>query len=450
VAEAPRAPAPDPAPTAGDEEAAPAPAEDEPAAALTAPPVEPPPPPDEGVPGLRIGLHDPTGRALARFHASLAEAQAGTGQSRVLFYGASHVASDLFTGLVRAELQSRFGDGGSGFALPAKPWRYYNLQGIEIDATPRAWTPLRVRASHRVLDWYGLAGVAVETRRAGAVAAIETAASGRVGRTASRYDLHYLEQEGGGDFDVYIDGRRIERVRTAADAHGPGYATYHVEDGPHRFELRVRGNGPVRVFGVAVERSEPGVIVDTLGINGARAEYHLLWEDALYREHLARRDPDLVVLAYGTNEVGDDDDPIEEYEARMNRVMTRVRETVPNASCLLIGPSDRPMREEGEMLDRPRTRELIAAQRRVSDAHGCAFFDMVAFMGGPLSMVSWVEHEPPYGAPDHIHLTRLGYERLGVVLLDAMLRGYEPPAVPEPAPAAPIAERPAMGDTASN
>ncbi len=402
--------------------------------------------PEEGVLGLPVRLHDASGHALDQFYASLAAAQAGTGQSRILFYGASHVASDLFTGVIREQLQTRFGDAGHGFVLPAKPWRTYHQQGISIESSPRAWTPLRVRATNRVLDRYGLAGVAVESSRAGAFGAVETASGGAIGRTASRFELQYLKQPGGGDMEVFIDGQHVERVRTAAPEPTAGYATYDVEDAPHRFEIRVRGNGPVRVFGVAVERNEPGVIVDTLGINGARAEYHLLWEDALYREHLARRDPDLVVLAYGTNEIGDDDDPIEAYEARMDRVVARVRDVVPDASCLLIGPSDRPIRDNGEITDRPRTAEVIAAQRRVAEAHGCAFFDLVEFMGGPLSMVEWVAHDPPYGAPDHVHFTRLGYERLGAVLLSAMMRGYDPSAAP-PAPAdrdaAPaLAERP--------
>ena len=42
-----------------------------------------------------------------------------------------------------------------------------------------------------------------------------------------------------------------------------GYATYDVEDGPHRFEVRARGGGPVRLFGVVVERDRPGVVVES-------------------------------------------------------------------------------------------------------------------------------------------------------------------------------------------
>jgi lysophospholipase L1-like esterase len=177
------------------------------------------------------------------------------------------------------------------------------------------------------------------------------------------------------------------------------------------------------VFGLAVERDNPGVIVDTLGINGSRARYQLLWDDAIFREQLRRRKPDLVVLAYGTNESGDDS-PLEDYERDLRAVVGRVRETAPQASCLLIGPSDRPMQvEERVFEDRTRTMRLIEVQHRVALELGCGFFDLVAFQGGALSMVQWAANDPAYASQDHIHFSRLGYQRLGEVLLAALLEG---------------------------
>lgn len=379
---------------------------------------------DPDVPGLPIAIEDADGQSMAHLHAALRRAERGEGQARLMFYGASHVASDLFSGLIRERLQARFGDAGHGVVLPAHPWRTYRHRGVDVESNRGRWSATKVRANTTDVDFYGVHGVYVESDRAGAFGRVSTEDSGSVGRRASLFDVYYLEQPEGGRFDVLVDGRPAQRVATAADQPGPGYATFRVPDGPHALELRVVGDGPVRFFGVAVEREEPGVLVDTLGINGARARYHLLWEDALYREHLARRRPDLVVLAYGTNESGDDSS-IERYERELRRVVTRVRETVPQASCLLVGPSDRPVRRpNGEHEDRPRTHQLIEVQHRVAVESGCGFFDLVAFSGGPLSMVEWDAMDPGYAAPDLVHYTRRGYERLGEVLLQALLDGY--------------------------
>ncbi len=41
---------------------------------------------------------------------------------------------------------------------------------------------------------------------------------------------------------------------------------------------------------------------ETLGINGAQADLLLGWNPEILRAHVERRDPALIVLAYGTNE----------------------------------------------------------------------------------------------------------------------------------------------------
>jgi lysophospholipase L1-like esterase len=263
----------------------------------------------------------------------------------------------------------------------------------------------------------------MQSTRPDSFGAVTTVGEGGTSASASFFELYYLSQPRGGDLDVIIDGRKARRVSTQSAKESTGYAAFRVPDGPHRFEVRTVDRRPVRLFGVAVERDQPGVIVDTLGINGSRARYQLLWDDAIYREQLRRRKPDLVVLAYGTNESGDDS-PIEDYERDLRTVVQRVRETVPEASCLLIGPSDRPMQvEERVFEDRGRTSRLIEVQHRVAIELGCGFFDLVAFQGGALSMVQWAANDPAYASQDHIHFSRLGYQRLGEVLLAALLEG---------------------------
>lgn len=181
---------------------------------------------------------------------------------------------------------------------------------------------------------------------------------------------------------------------------------------------------------MTLERDQPGVIVDTLGIPGARANTQLMWNESLQREHLRKRHPDLVILAYGTNESGDDDHPIEDYAAGLRKVIGRIKRALPKASCVLIGPSDQPIRQEdGSYVDRPRTSMVIATQRQIAFDMGCGFFDLVSFMGGPLSMLEWCDGEPPFGASDHVHFTSRGYQALGNVLHDALMAGYDAPTL---------------------
>jgi lysophospholipase L1-like esterase len=378
-------------------------------------------------------IEDPGGHALDGLQSALRRVVIERSQARIVFYGASHVASDLFTGALRQRLQHRFGEAGPGFVVPGKPWKFYRNAGITSEES-RNFKAFRIVERAPIEGIYGLAGVAVDAGKKPALAAIATRPNGGLSGAVSRAELYYLKQPNGGHLHVYIDGQHMPRITTSAKNTEPGYAHWELKDGPHRFELRTQGDGPVRVFGLALERDQPGVILDTLGVPGTRVRDHLFWDDAVYREHLARRKPDMVVLAYGTNESGDDDVPLEQYEANVRRVLKRVREVANDASCLLIGPSDRPVRnDDGTFEPRPLTEQISNVQRRVSADFGCGFFDVQRFMGGSMSMMRWVSAVPPLGTSDYIHFTQAGYERLAAVLYEDLMAGFGPEPV-SPAP----------------
>jgi lysophospholipase L1-like esterase len=342
--------------------------------------------------------------------------------SRVMVLGDSHTASDLFTAVMRRELQARFGAGGPGFVFPAPPWPSYRRE--EFTVSGEGWRTLRVTARDRHVDHYGLAGVALECAP-DVICTAELARREASATTPYDAELWLLARPGGGTVDVFIDDALVAAVSTGAETHAPLYVPMVVPAGARRLHLTTRADGAVRVFGVVLEQrsaaTHGGVVVDALGINGARARDQLAWDDALARAHLARRAPNLVVLAYGTNEIGDDQ-PLDRYAADLRGVVARVRETLPDSACLLVGPTDRPerLRRVG-WVARPRQEGIIQTQREVAREFGCGFFDTVAFQGGPLSTVAWARAEPPLASRDHVHLTRLGYERLGLALVEAVL-----------------------------
>ena len=178
-----------------------------------------------------------------------------------------------------------------------------------------------------------------------------------------------------------------------------------------------------RVFGVSLDRAEPGIVFDALGINGARATTCLTWDEQHWAEQLRHRDPHLVVLAYGTNESGDETSQ-QTYERHLVDLLGRVARAVPTASCLLLGPPDRAIESDGAWITSSKILEIIASQRRVAEAAGCAFYDQLAAMGGAGTMAAWAAEEPPRAQKDRVHLTREGYAQVGGAFASDMLRAY--------------------------
>ena len=370
---------------------------------------------------------DSSGKALHAFHQSLKRTDRGLGQTRVLQFGASHTAADLFTGYLRQYLQHRFGDAGHGYVMPARPWKGYRHLDVRIDSSA-GWESERVTSRGQESDLYGLAGFACESASKADYAWVGTSRRSAFGRSVGRFDVFYLKRPGGGRFRLSVDGQAHSVVETNSQKTEAGFASLRVPDGPHDLEIRPLGDGVVRLFGVVMERGAAGVVVDTLGIRGARASVFLRWDEDVWRSQIRRRNPDLVLLAYGTNESGDDTDPIARYERRLSKVLARMRAAVPHASCVLIGPTDRPQKARRKWQHRKRTDQIIDVQRAVSARFGCGFWDAVRAMGGPLSMVTWARATPPLAAKDHVHLTARGYYVLADDLARALLDGYKGPA----------------------
>ena len=64
-------------------------------------------------------------------------------------------------------------------------------------------------------------------------------------------------------------------------------------------------------------------------------------------------------------------------------------------------------------------------QRRVAQRYGCGYWNFAGAMGGDLSMLRWVHADIPLATPDYVHLTKLGYERIAQLFLDALLGSFD-------------------------
>jgi lysophospholipase L1-like esterase len=345
--------------------------------------------------------------------------------ARIVQYGDSHTASDLGVAVFRHALQARFGEGGRGFLPLGHPWKFFGAEGASL-GMDADFSPARVIFSKGRFvgegGCYGLLGVGVESDRAGAGAWTQFTAP------ASHVELAYAEQPQGGSFDVFIDGAHAGRIATRAPETRGGFFAFDVADAPHRIEVRTVGDGAVRIYGMNLDRGSAGVIVDTLGINGATAATPLRWGEGCFAEQLRHVSPDLVILAYGTNEALDATLTDAAYERSVVDLLGRVARAQPTASCLLLGPPDLARRDrsaKGEWKTWPRVTEIIAAQRRVAEAAGCAFYDQMEAMGGPGSMARWSSEPESRGGPDRVHLRRSGYTEVARDFAGDLIHAYD-------------------------
>jgi lysophospholipase L1-like esterase len=360
-------------------------------------------------------------RALDPFYAALrrtALAEPGA-VTRITHFGDSVIIEDLWTSTVRRNLQQRFGDAGAGFLFIARPWEWYGHQDVVLKFT-EAWHVKRVTIGQTLDRLYGYGGVTFIAGGPGAKATYATATAGPTGGAVSRFELYYLAQPQGGRVEVAADGTVLEAFSTAAEAVGSGFRRFELPDGPHELSLRSLGGGPVRLFGVTLEREGPGVVYDGIGILGASARALLEPDEAHWKEQFAHRRPDLVVLTFGTNE-SDHQLSLAGYREQLARVVARVRAVAPFAGCLLAGPPDRG--DPNTRKTRPLIPKIVEVQREVALAGGCAFWDTFTAMGGANTMWRWYRTNPRQSFGDLTHLAPAGGEILGGLLYGALVQG---------------------------
>jgi lysophospholipase L1-like esterase len=381
-------------------------------------------------PDVRSTLHtvpveDSSGRALDAFFARLArtDAKEDGAVTRILHYGDSTIASDYVSGTVRRRLQARFGDAGHGFILIANPWEWYFHNDV-LHASDGEWKASRLAGPVAPDGMYGLGGVSF-TSYGGGVAWFGTSTRTDFGRHVSRFDLYYLEQPGGGDVELSVRGAPPQHFSTRGDAKVSRVRSIHVDDGEAKLTVRPMGGGPVRLFGVALERDRPGVVYDALGSHAAMAVYWQRQDRAHWKDQLALRDPALIVFQYGTNESDLWRLDRDEYEQALAGLVDELREAAGGASVLVVAPLDRAEQKDGRLATKRVILDLVAIQKRVALAHGAAFWNTFEAMGGEGSMARWVRTKPQLAGGDLTHPTPLGAEVLGDMLSDALVAAYE-------------------------
>jgi lysophospholipase L1-like esterase len=339
---------------------------------------------------------------------------------RILQFGDSHTAADIFTGAVRAALQAHFGDGGLGFQYPGHPFAGYHLAGSSRSQTSGWYTEGNHFLSLGDGD-LGLGGISIATSRPGE--------SISLGTTCTTFQLEYLRQPQGGRLSFTDNGIPISEIDTASPPNDPssgaGTFTYACTPGEHAFTLTTLDRAPVRLLGLVTE--QPGVTYECLGINGAVAPLMLRWNQQIFADYLRQRDPNLIVLAYGTNEAAQSATYNEDYLQKFTQLIDNLHTYAPQAAILVLGPYDRATR-----IGRGRhalwstwygTQRIIADQEQVCRTHHCTFYNEQSRMGGPGSMIHWAA--AGLAQPDRTHLTGTGYRELAQALYADLLNAYQ-------------------------
>ena len=198
-------------------------------------------------------------------------------------------------------------------------------------------------------------------------------------------------------------------------------------------------DAPVTVTSWATFTGNGGVALSNLGVVGAQLQHFARTDDATLAEELRTYAPDLLVLAFGTNEGFVPRFDPAAYEATLRTQVARLQALAPGVPLLVLGPpdalsrnpalrgnADGPATSCGSGLFAPPALEKVRQiQRRVAGELHLAWWDWQARMGGPCAAASWAA--AGLMRPDHVHFRTPGAALVARALEDDLERAAQEP-----------------------
>lgn len=373
---------------------------------------------------------------LAPLVAKFEAARGAKGQRpvHILQIGDSHTAGDVLTGAWRDILQADFGEGGRGMLPPGRPYPGYRTRGVAVtmsDGWEISATYPRARATRAPL---GLSSFTATATRAGAAMAITAETRMRF----DRFVLCAVAGPGAASLIVKVGEEAEHSLDFANTVVAPRCETMRF-DAPQS-AVSMSATGPVTITSWGTFRDDGGVALSNVGIVGSQLMHFARTDDAMIAEELRAYAPDLIILAFGTNEGFGPGIDTAAYEATLRSQIERFRSLAPEVPILLLGPPDALSRQPGlrggasdcprragikPLFAPPGLAQVRAIQRRIAGLYRVAWWDWQARMGGRCSAQAWVNAVPPRMAGDYVHFRDAGGAILARALQNDLIRAGE-------------------------
>ncbi|ABQ69805.1 SGNH/GDSL hydrolase family protein [Rhizorhabdus wittichii] len=273
---------------------------------------------------------------LKPYFDKLAAARGGGGKPvHILQIGDSHTAGDAITGAWRDMLQARYGSGGRGVMPPGKPFQGYNPRGVSVDMSA-GWIVSSIfgPGSQSPRGARGLSGFSITS----------TAEGARIGLTASaletfnRFVICAIAEPGAGTLAISVGGE-VERMELGSLITRPECKEMRFDRLQPAVSVVTEG-GPVTITSWATFRDAGGVALSNVGVVGSQFIHFSRNDDAVVAEELRSYDPDLIVIAFGTNEGFAPRVNPQEYEIALRSQIGRIRRLAGRVPILLLGAPD--------------------------------------------------------------------------------------------------------------
>lgn len=423
-------------------------------------------------------------KAMEYFFKALMECERSGKHLRILHYGDSQLEGDRISDYLRNRFQLRFGGFGPGLLLPLEPTA--SMRSTAMVKQSGDWKKMAIYGNLEKSSGgiYGPGGTAYSysgtyNRKIGEDTIIQRVYPSRDTVWMVSKDTTFAGEKEGKLYEVFVDSNTFyydtlykgifepvsvsnswisirlpekgayPRVRKYENLsllyHSENPFAFRLKSGDFSEEIGVKGarankvtvpiNGhsgelllsfydqnPL-ILGVLLD-GDSGIAVDNVPMRGSSG----LGFESINPEVLGAfyewMNVKLIVFQYGINVVPNPRKSYDYYEELLSRQLQAVRKAAPEASILVIGPSDMSRRGIDGYESYPNIPLIRDAMRNAAFRNQCAFWDLYEAMGGENAMLSWVNAKPPLGNKDFTHFSAAGARYVGEMLYLTLMKEF--------------------------
>ena len=333
---------------------------------------------------------------------------------RIAVLGDSFVEGDILTADLRERLQTAFGGRGTGFAPMASPLTGFRRS---IKTQSKGWT------SHNIMQHKSVpAPYNEQFFVSGWVCRPTDGASTRWEETTFRKQLDSCSTA-----RILFRSPRTSRIQLIVNdsltrdftVEGADKVRQAVIEAKHirSLELKVL-EGASEWVGYGAIFGEKGVVVDNYSVRSNNGQAIFRTNPAINAEINALWSYDLVILQYGLNIMQAGVHKYTSYGQQIEKVITYCRQCFPSAAILVMGVSDRAIKNENGVETMDAIPYMIDCQRTAARNQGAAFwstFDAMQAEGGMTEFVA-----KGWAGKDYTHINYGGGRRVAWALFDAI------------------------------
>lgn len=356
---------------------------------------------------------------------------------RVFHFGDSQIEGDRMTGYLRNEFQKKYGGIGCGllplfetfptFAIKQKDSGNWKRHAVFFNknkkSTHKRYGILANYSRFTPVIEDSLLNDSVSTK-----SWVSFSTNSKTYNRSGKYHNATLLY-GYNNRDVVVKVFKDEKevsIDTLKANNTPQEIEWKFLTSPESLSLEFEGVDSPDIYGISLDNSQ-GVHIDNIPMRGSSGTVFTKIDKELFRTQIENFNVSLILLQYGGNTVPSikSKKQVDDYGRWFQSQIKYLQRAVPNASIIVIGPSDMTEIVDGVYQTRAFLEDVRDALKLAAFNTDCGFWDLYEVMGGKNSMISWVEADPPLAANDYTHFAPGGAKKITKLFYKALMNDYE-------------------------